>query len=350
MSHKKWIMILLALLLFTLLLFGMTTIIIDPYFHYHPPLAALKYPIYEERYQSDGILRNFDYDAVIIGSSMISNFKTSELDDLFDTNSVKVTFSAASLKELNNNLQRAFDANPNIKMVVMGIDGFRIMGHKDHMAYAEYPVYLTDDSLINDVQYLFNKQVLVTGSFRVLTHTLQGKETTNFDEYANFMQGRQFGKDSILRLYARPKKSDSTVSFSEDLEKRVTENIRQNVISLAEQHPDVQFYCFFPPVSAYYFDSVNQKGMLQAEFDAYKLVSELLLQQENIRLFSFFEELDMITDPENYMDAEHYHEGINSQILLWMEEGEHELTEVNYEKHFDDVCDFFKNFDYSVLF
>ena len=58
----------------------------------------------------------------------------------------------------------------------------------------------------------------------------------------------------------------------------------------------------------------------------------------------------MITDPENYMDAEHYHEGINSQILLWMEEGEHELTEVNYEKHFDDVCDFFKNFDYSVLF
>ena len=86
---KRWFYSAVALL--AVLLIGMAAVVIfvDPYFHYHKPLPFLSYRIYEERYTNDGISRHFTYDAVITGTSMSQNFKTSELDELFGTQSVK---------------------------------------------------------------------------------------------------------------------------------------------------------------------------------------------------------------------------------------------------------------------
>lgn len=350
MEYKKWGIAAIISILIALFIIGGITVVIDPYFHYHRPLNGLEYPIYEERYQSDGFLRHFDYDAIIIGSSMTSNFKTSELDALFDVNSVKASISAASHKELNHHLQRAFSANPNIKKVFLGVDGFRIMDQKDRDPFFENPEYLLDDSLLNDVQYIFNKQVLVTGSLRVLVHTLQGKKTTNFDEYGNFMEGKLFGKDALLQSYTRPERVTESVIFSDAMRKRTEDNLYGNIISLIQAHPDVEFYCFFPPVSIIYFDSVNQNGMLKAEFDAYQFASEQLLQQKNVHLFAFFDEYDIITNLDNYMDLSHYHEDINSLVLTWIKDGNHTLTNENYKQYWDTVYNYYSTYNYDALF
>lgn len=351
MEYKKWGLSVIALTLTALCILGSTTAIIDPYFHYRKPLEGLEYPIFDERHQSDGFLRHFDYDAVIIGSSMTSNFKTSELNALFGVNAIKASLSAASYKELNNNLQRAFSANPNIKTVFICVDGFSVMQDKDTMAFdaSYYPVYLTDDSLLNDVQYLFNKDTFVTGSLNVLLHTLQGKKTTSFDEYANFMDDHTFGKDAVLRhvnkLPAQPE-----LTLSDEIKQQTAENVQQNIISLAQEHPDVQFYCFFPPVSMYYFYTSKQTGLLREEINAYKLASDLILQQDNMKLFAFFEELDIIANPDIYMDVRHYSEDINSQMLVWMSEGSHQLTKENHAAYWDSVYDVFNTYNYDLLF
>ena len=79
---KRWFFSTLVLL--TVLLIGTAAMVIfvDPYFHYHKPLSFLSYRIYEERYVNDGISRHFTYDAVITGTSMAQNFKTSELQGI----------------------------------------------------------------------------------------------------------------------------------------------------------------------------------------------------------------------------------------------------------------------------
>ena len=59
--------------------------VVDPYFHYHKPLKGLYYTLDNERSQNDGIIRHFNYDAMIIGTSMAENFKTSEMDELWMT-------------------------------------------------------------------------------------------------------------------------------------------------------------------------------------------------------------------------------------------------------------------------
>ena len=77
---------------------------------------------------------------------------------------------------------------------------------------------------------------------------------------------------------------------------------------------------------------------------------ELILEHENIHLFSFFTEFDMICDPNNYKDVAHYSEDINSKILVWMSEGKHELNEANYQEYCWQMYEFYTNYDYDSLF
>lgn len=350
MEYKKWGLSVVAFTLIALLLFGSITAIVDPYFHFHKPLEALEYPLYDEHYQSDGILRHFDYDTLIIGSSMTSNFKTSQLDALFETNSVKVPLSACTYKELNSNLLRAFAANPNIETVFIGLDG--VSTNKDAFGFdlSQYPTYLTDDSLINDVNYLFNKEVLIAGSLRVFTHTLQGKKTTSFDEYDNFMDAHHFGKEYVLLDSGGKRPAQPEQPLSEKDRQLIIENIQQNITSLLEEHPNVQFYGFFPPYSMYYFYVKKQLGSLQSTFEIYKTISSQLLQYDNIKLFSFLDELDITANPDIYMDIYHYSEDVNTQMLIWMHEENHLLTKENYIAYWDSLYETINSFDYDPLF
>ena len=56
---------------------------IDPFFHYHAPFDGISYVLEDERYQNDGIARHFDYELLIIGTSMCENFRTSQAEELF---------------------------------------------------------------------------------------------------------------------------------------------------------------------------------------------------------------------------------------------------------------------------
>ena len=77
MKAKKWLIGWGCLVLALLFLISSLVVYVDPYFHYHAPKTDLFfYGLYNQRSQNDGILRHFDYDAVITGTSMTENFRT----------------------------------------------------------------------------------------------------------------------------------------------------------------------------------------------------------------------------------------------------------------------------------
>lgn len=96
--YRRWIVFTLSSFIAVLLLIAAITIYVDPFFHYHAPLADWAYTIDDERYQNDGITRNFAYNGIITGTSMTENFKTSEADELFHAKFVKVPFSGGVLQ------------------------------------------------------------------------------------------------------------------------------------------------------------------------------------------------------------------------------------------------------------
>lgn len=350
-SCKKWAVMSIGILLAALIMAGALTAAIDPFFHYHGPLPQFQYPIDNERYQNDGIIKHFEYDAIITGTSMTENFKASEFDGLFNVNSIKVPFSGARYKEINENLERAFQTNPDIKLVVRGLDYNLLLKDKDEERYETYPTYLYDNFLWNDVYYLFNKEVLIKNTLSVIEYTRAGGTTTDFDQYANWMEGVEFGKRAVEEDYGREEITEGKpVPFTAGDKKIVEESIRQNVGELAAEYPDTEFYLFFTPYSIYYWSSLKQSGALERQLEAEKTAIEILLQYDNVKLFSYFDEFELICNPDNYKDIAHYSEDVNSQILRAMRQGTNQLTQDNYVRYCETIRDFYTSYDYESLF
>ena len=351
-ADKKWGIALLTLTAACLIGVGTIIAVMDPFFHYHKPLEGLSYPLSNERYQNDGIVKHFDYDAVITGTSMTLNFKTSELDELFQVHSVKVAFPGAMYKEINDNLEKAVEANPNIRLVVRGLDKLWLLKDAQETGYDKesYPTYLYDDRLYNDVYYVLNKNVLCNSTREVLGYTRSGQKTTDFDTYGNWMHAFSCGKEAVDAVYCRVNKADEEQEMTEADLKLLRENLVQNVTDLAQAHPEIDFYLFLTPYSIYYWDNLNQTGTLRKQLAVEKEAIRLLVEYDNIYLFAFSDLFDMICDLDNYKDEIHYSEDINSQILKWMSRKEHLLTKDNYQEYCDKIYEFYTTYDYEALF
>lgn len=354
MNARKWSIRLMTLALATILFIAAATVIIDPFFHYHKPLDGLSYPLFIERqrYQNDGIVRHFDYDAIITGTSMTENFKASQWDSLLGANTIKVPFYGATFQELNRNLRRAIDANPNIKTIVCSIDDGRLYQPRDFTRY-ECPLYMYDDDLLNDVQYLLNKAILCNDTIRVLQHTHSGAQSTSFDDYS-FWGGSSgtggFTKEYVLQNYSRVPLSEEEQPLTAELRQQVIENLEENTIKIAQENPNIQFYYFFPPYSILYWDQADRLGTMERELSTYLLASEMLVEVENIHLFSFFTDYETITNLDNYCDRLHYSADINALVLQYMSQDEYRLTRDNYQAHWQAVADFYQAYDYDAIF
>ena len=165
----RWLAFTMGAVLLLLAAFAGAVVYVDPFFHYHKPVPGLAYPIDSERYQNDGISRHFEYDAVLTGTSMMENFKTSLFDRLFGARSIKIPFAGGYYKEVDQAVSRAVSYNPHIRMVCRGLDRSFLLQEADAVnPAAPAPDYLWDDNLWNDVEYILNKEVIF-GNLRAVS-------------------------------------------------------------------------------------------------------------------------------------------------------------------------------------
>ena len=331
------------------------TVRVDPFFHYHPPLTdEYFYKLDNQRSMNNGIVRNFEYSGLITGTSMTENFKPSEAEALWGGRFIKVPFSGSTYKEINDNLIIALNHNPDLRVIIRGLDMGKFTDDKDEIRQdlGEYPLYLYDDNIFNDVQYIFNRNVVFS---RVYPMTKENDAAnfvggiTSFDDYSNWINRYKFGKDAVYPDGIKMAEIKPSVELTDAAVKTTRDNIRQNVTSLAEQYPDVTFYYFFPPYSIQFWQYLLERGTLAQQIEAERIVIEEILKCENIKLFSFNNLTHIITDLNNYKDRLHYGEWVNSLILQYMHDGKCLLTAENYEQYLSDELSFYSSFDYMSL-
>ena len=350
-SSKKWTICFMMGVLLVLVVIGAFMVVVDPCFHYHKPLSTIGYSLENERYQNDGIVKTFDYDAIITGSSMTECFRTSQMDEIFGVTSIKVPFSGGSFKEVNNILRVATEHNTDIKAVVRCLDAMRFFDDKDYLDYSDYPTYLYDENLLNDVNYIFNIELLLMAVQNVLGFNRDGAIELSFDEYVNWDEDHTYGLNAILSHYnwqAFPVQEQS--QMTEEEQNRLKENIEQNVVALAKEHPEIDFYFYISPSSIYCMDYWWRNGELEKMLQAERMVIELLLPYDNVHINSFNTEYEILSNADNFRDPVHHREEINTQILHWLAEGKHELEDHNYEEYCREVWDYYTTYDYDSLY
>lgn len=339
-----------SIIIILILLVSSIVLIVDPFFHYHKPLIFLNYFMSgnQQRYMNDGIVKKFNYNAIITGTSMTENFRSSQFNNLFNINSVKVPFFGGSYKEINDIIKISLQNNKNIKYILRGLDFGKINEKSDKMSYDSYPEYLYDDNIFNDYKYILNRGVFFQSLINIIK-SLTKKEKINFDNYSSWREDEK-GKDVVLRTYSRLNKKISKQTLSNDDIEIIRENVQKNVLDVPLQYPNTKFIYFITPYSIVYWDSINQSGEILKQLETEKIMIEMILEVPNIELYSFFNNYDLITNLDNYKDAGHYIYTVNDKILDWISKKEYRLTKDNYKEYLEKNKVFYLNYDYDSIF
>lgn len=331
-----------VLILVMILMCILTVIVVDPFFQYHKPVKGLYYVIDNQINQNPGIARNYDYDSVIIGSSMTVNFDTELFAEAMKLNTVKLSYNGAYPKDIDSIMRVVEKRKDQVSYVFLGIDIYTYKASPGIYA-CEIPDYLYDDFLLNDISYLLNKDVLLDYIVMPQVH----RDNTPLNEIYWFWPDVACSKAAVISSYARP------TEFAEMLpvdtyQNNISENMSTYIVPYIETMPDTQFTVFFPPYSVLYWYTRYADGNLAAELAGERQIMEMLFTYPNVRVYFFQNDYDFITDLDNYSDYTHYTHEMNDQMTLWFAEEDcpYEVTSDNYGAVLDAMeawlleCDF----------
>ncbi len=308
--NKRFVLGFFACFLLFLALAAGTVFVLDPFFHYHAPWTDLPPVSANERYQVGGIAEHFDYDSLVVGTSVTANFRASWFDELLGGKTAKLTFPGGTFGEFCKVLDMAF-ATHDVKRIYWGLDTNLLTKDSTEDLYV-FPDYLYDDDPWNDVQYLLNKDVLCKQVVSML-YALTWDPVPTVDDLFAWENRFAWGEENVRRVYGRP--DPVGVMMTENIFDQEMQANLDVLIPYVEAHPDTEFYFFIPPYSILFWDQTIQNGTTEAILHVQQQVMEALGQYDNVRLYYFMNEAEVVCDLENYTDPIHYSPEVNRHMV-----------------------------------
>ncbi|WP_034465941.1 hypothetical protein [Butyrivibrio proteoclasticus] len=336
MTASKFLKKLIIWILVLVVAVGAVVYAFDPFYHYHKPWFGLKAVLNDKEYQCIGTLRHFDYDALLVGSSVMENNDNTWYDEAYGVKSIKAIRSYGATADLCYLLDEAFD-NQEIRYVFYNIDPSSLSSSAETTYESTgCPMYLYDKNPFNDVQYLFNKDVL----FEKIPYQVANSYMGDYQEGKsyNWAQWKNFSENDALGLYFRPIKVHEMYE-----ETYYQDELNANIALLTkrvEDHPETQFIFFYPAYSMLWWDGIYRTGERDAYIYNEIQMTKALLTYDNVRIFCFQDLEEVTTNLNYYMDSIHFSPEINKLMLDKIVAGENEMTLDNYEQMLYGVKDF----------
>ena len=323
MKRKSWSLLCLAALLGGFLLLSALVIAIDPFQVYH--LATRYLPPIDNTsqvYANAGIVRSYEYDSAIVGTSVTENFRPSQMDALLGGRFIKLCTSAGTAYTHALLMNLAFETH-EIRRIVYGLDVYSMIAALDETG-SDVPLYLYDRNPFNDVQYWLNRSVL--GSF--LPRCLRTWGQTQDDSIRDSMYCWA-GRDAygLIALYNAQFTAPQEVYPADEFVSTALANLETHVLPFITGHPETQFDFFFPPYSAAEWSSMQSKGTLESMLTLRGLCYDALSACSNVTVHDFAAREDWVLDLNNYKDTLHYGQWINDAIVEAIADGSCAVTD-----------------------
>lgn len=335
MNYLKLLKNFILTVLIGLVFFAALVVVVDPFFHYHEPILGMKAVLTDKEYQCIGTLKNFDYDSVIVGSSVCENYNNHWFDDKFGVKSVKAVRSYGATADLTYFLDVAYQEH-DIKYVFYNIDPGALAG-EPYVTFEETgcPMYLYDDNPINDIQYLLNKDVI----FKKIPYMISKSFIGQYDEGEsyNWAQWKYFSEHDMLAQYMRNPNIEETKAADYYIE-QCDANIAL-IEEIVKAHPETDFIFFYPPYSMVWWDNISRDGDLDSYLFNMKRCCASLIKYDNVRFYSFIDNEEICTNLDNYMDVLHFSAQINHYIVDNLDTDD-DITEDNIDERYNDMREF----------
>ena len=318
-TRRRWALFTLSATLLLLLLCALTVYLVDPFEHYRESAIL---PLYDqESYNNPGIARNYDYDAVILGTSMVEMSHPSVIDECFGVSSVKLPMRGSHTAQMGWQLAHVLDTH-ELSLAILAVDAYSLMGPPDDME--EIYDYLWNYSVPDDVSYLLNLDVLLVRVPRMLRNLGKSTATKRDDMYQ--WTDVTFSAQSVFDSFSfQPQREMTDPEYRLE---RSTENIRRHIETYVAAHPETTFKIYMPPYSVAYWYVMTRGGLSEQQFRSRARVCELLLDYPNVEIYDYSSRLEGITALDNYFDYSHHSGAISDAIMRAMAAGENRVTSV----------------------
>jgi len=343
---KKFLLIFATVTLLGLIGIAAITIYVDPFFQYHKPLSWFPYLVDNQVNMNPGLAKNMEYDSVLLGSSMTTNFDTSKFTEEMGLTTQKLSYNGAYPKDQANIMEIIFEAKGNaVSDVFLGIDELNYSADTDR---TKYPVtkYLYDDNRLNDVQYIWNKDVLLNYIFRPLVDT-KDKSDWNLLYKQNYLE-EHYNKASVLMFFEPVEVSNEEVDTQIFIE-AIDKNLDVNILPYIEAHPETTFHIFYPPYSILYWYNQTRQNSLDAVIEKYRFMTQRLLEYDNVKVYFFQNQEEIICNLNNYADYTHFHGRVCDYMVQCFANGERLVTEENLEEELAVLYELTVDYDYEAI-
>ena len=346
MKSKKWTITMLSVIVLSLVVFAGIMYWMDPLLHYGAENDTITYYEYGEMYSNPGIAKHYTYDAVMVGTSMIENTDVDLCDELFGCNMVRLPYSGGTTFNMKTIMDVCFASGNDIKTVFWELDEFQIFGSATEPRYP-LPEYLYRMDHKEDLSYLLNLDIFYHYSMNNILGMMQG-EAQPAERRGKTLTGT-FSAEATLAGYSRPDQSANIHSFyNSTLPQTVDANLC-NLDALIQAHPETDFVFFMPPFSVLYWDRELRNGTFESTMDGVQYALEHLLTYENVCIYFYQGEEEIITNLDNYKDYSHYGPWINDLITQYISEGRNQVTKDNLEQLIGDIKKIIYSFDFESL-
>lgn len=336
-----------------LLIIGGFIYIIDPFYHYHAPIAGTSPYMGNQVYQTPGAALHFAYDSAVVGTSMTENFRASWFSEM-GLHTLKLSYSGAHSLDIRAVLDKVYESGNSIKYIFMDVNDYQLTTHPN-LRFATPPSYLYGDGAWwKDAEYLWNNDVFWMSVGRVAEGVTGNRPDLDaaytWDDPELFGAGRvkescRANREALLQQSENG--SIEAWDYDEILE-WCTDNL-DNITPVIEAHPETSFIIFYPPYSILYWEDSVLRGQLEGLLKIYRYSVERLMQYGNVRVFYFQDEEEIITNLENYRDTCHHTPEINRYIFDCIRNGEKEITPENIDGHFSNMYRIASGYPYDRI-
>jgi len=371
-----------ALILLMMIFFIVVPLIsYDPLHLYHKSWFAKDSRLHSNmRLQAAGIINNYKFDSMIVGTSMLngssSAYASSKLGNFF----VNLSAGASNLYERNLIIKHALKKK-NIKQIIYSFDtglDANLKKNNNSLPLNKFN-YLYDANPFNDVYAYWNSKFIgctltlsksskCIGGNRGLIRSKKWFESIvernrNISSIKNWITAHGRGRNIYARILKHKNKPFNKKYYNKMLVKSY-KIIDAQLLKTIEQNKNVSFHIVMPPYSRLQYALWKQYNPLK--YLLYKNTMQYLAEKSfvNDNMFLYIlDDLPYLDNLENYRDMRHYNIDMNRLIIDYIAEKKYidsksslmalfqtiDIKNKNYKvkEHIDKIIEAYK-FKYSA--
>lgn len=306
--------------------------IIDPFQQYRQ--ATLHKTIFMKGfYLNSGLIKNHNYNAVVIGSSMTQNFIIDEVNEKLNyENVIKLPISGGNIAEHYTVLNSAIKSK-KVKNVLFGLDIFSLKNAQNRL-----PTYLYDYNILNDYLYLTSIDTLKRSILYPLLHYTIPNTHPRLNYNLMFQWQHNHTKNDYNSTKVLNSFNNNDINFDkhnnqEELKKERIDNIDKYLLPLIKNNPKINYIFFYPPYSILTYKQMKASETLESFILTKESIFKMMSKYKNVKIYDFQIAKKITHDLNNYKDITHYHQKINT----WMLE---QIHNNNYQLNIDNVDEY----------